>query len=52
MSKIVIRSRDTEEVAHEIDTTGKTERQLERIERGLAMQFNFERYCYEVVADA
>lgn len=52
MSKIVIHSRATDEVVHEIDTTGRSERELDRIERGLAMQFDFERYSYEVVTDA
>jgi hypothetical protein len=44
MSAVVVRRISDGEEVHRIDTTGKTERQRERVLRGVLMQADTERY--------
>lgn len=50
MSAIVIRTYDGEEVDR-FDVTGKSERQIERIENGLAINFDFDSYTFGLEED-
>lgn len=46
MSSIVIRRQDTGEEVRRIDTTGKSDAQIDRIEMGLSINFDFDNYMY------
>lgn len=39
---------ETGECVHEIDVTGKTERQIEQVERGLNLNLNHNKFYTEV----
>lgn len=45
MSSIVITDADGNEV-HRLDTTGRTEREIDKIESGLARQMNTDAYYF------
>lgn len=45
---VIWATKDGSEV-HRIDVTGKTNRQLDRVERGLTINFNFESYYWDYV---
>lgn len=47
MPDIVVRTHEGEEVDR-IDINGKDERQIEKIERGLAINFDFDRFTFGV----
>lgn len=47
MPDIVVRTHEGGEV-HRIDINGKDERQIEKIERGLAINFDFDRFTFGV----
>lgn len=48
MPSIVIRDQKTNEIVHEIDVTGRTESEINRIQLGLSLNFDFERFMFGV----
>lgn len=44
MAALVIRSIDTGEEVRRVDVTGKSDRQIERIERGILTQMDTDKY--------
>lgn len=44
MATLVIRDIETDEEVRRLDVTGKSERQIEKIERGMLRQMDTERY--------
>lgn len=48
MSQIVVRDQDTNAIVHTIDVSGKSEREVEKIERGLLRQMDTDRYMFGV----
>ena len=44
MAALVIRDIETDEEVRRLDVTGKSERQIEKIERGMLRQMDTERY--------
>lgn len=46
MPSIIVRDQQTNEIVHTIDVTGKSKKDIDRLERGLAINFDFERYMF------
>ena len=46
MTNIVIRDQETNEIVHSIDVTGKTKKEIEKVEMGLARNFDFGRFMF------
>lgn len=44
MAALVVRDVETDEEVRRLDVTGKSERQIEKIERGMLRQMDTERY--------
>jgi hypothetical protein len=44
MRKIVIRSYDTDEIVKEFDVTGRTEREIDKLDRGLNINLSSDFY--------
>jgi hypothetical protein len=49
MSALIIKSRETDEEVHRIDTTGKSADQIARIEQGMSINFDWENYYWDEV---
>lgn len=47
MSALIIKSRATDEEIHRIDTTGKSADQIARVEEGMSINFNWEKYYWD-----
>lgn len=48
MSAIIVRLLETGEEVHRVDTTGKSERHIDRVEGGMSINLNHEMYYLDV----